>query len=91
MWKQAPSSHITLLPMPKYGWKANSDYMWETEQRLQARSGFDYVIAMTSWASDRVNLVNPISQTGCAFFTAVHVVTCEQSKIYPVKYAHVVH
>ena len=21
--------------MPKYGWKANSDYMWETEYNIQ--------------------------------------------------------
>ena len=43
MWNQASASQVTLLPMPKYGWKANGDYMWETEyniQQVQARVHF---------------------------------------------------
>ena len=49
--------HSTLFLTPEALFEVD-----EKLRRLQARSGlnyFNYVIAITSWASDRVNLVNP--------------------------------
>ena len=39
MWQQASLSQITLLPMHQYGWKANGDYIWETEYSIQHVQG----------------------------------------------------